>query len=427
MSLLNDMLRDLSHQQKATETMSTAQNAELEFNPQEQRELFHNSSTAKPLPRTLLPSFIVFALVFLLLLLWKLDLFSPVDPALNPANPVADVPAPLFNSISAVAPVAVVDEKEEHANLAVTPANQSNHAAEENLSERISELESAIINLTAVVANTSDQADHNITDKDFGRSEIDSNELSGNENDGYDANTVAAEKNVSELSEQEQAEALADKQLQSVRIQEPFVQPQVEQGESHLSIAPNAKWKDEQQALEAVELLAQGQAELAVEKLQNFISVEKQPRESMKALLDIFVAQENSDAVRNSLAQASYLSVVDQTFYAAKVAIIQQDETQAIQLLETHLDEAEKNENYRSLLAGLYQRTGAHLEAANHYRRLLSVFGDKPAYWLGFALAQDSLNQGPVAAQAYQRVNQYADLQPQVRTYIQQRIAGLQQ
>ena len=131
--------------------------------------------------------------------------------------------------------------------------------------------------------------------------------------------------------------------------------------------------------------------------------------------------------MRNSLAQASYFSVVDQTFYAAKVAIIQQEETQAIQLLETHLDEAEKNENYRSLLAGLYQRTGAHLEAANHYRRLLSVFGDKPAYWLGFALAQDSLNQGPVAAQAYQRVNQYADLQPQVRTYIQQRIAALQQ
>jgi hypothetical protein len=68
-----------------------------------------------------------------------------------------------------------------------------------------------------------------------------------------------------------------------------------------------------------------------------------------------------------------------------------------------------------------------NLEAANHYRRLLSVFGDKPAYWLGFALAQDALNQPQVAAQAYQRVNQYADLQPQVRTYVQQRIAALQQ
>jgi DNA-binding SARP family transcriptional activator len=281
--------------------------------------------------------------------------------------------------------------------------------------------------LTAAVANTPDQSRDKNVDNDFGRSQNYSDERNDDEKNSYEANTFAAENIANELSEQEQAEVLADKQLQSVRIQEPFVSPHVEQGESHLSIAPNAKWKDEQQAQEAVELLAQGQADLAVEKLQHFISVEKQPRESMKALLDIFVAQEKPDAVRNSLAQASYLTVVDQTFYAAKVAIIQQEEIQAIQLLEAHLDEAEKNENYRSLLAGLYQRTGSHLEAANHYRRLLSVFGDKPAYWLGFALAQDSLNQGPVAAQAYQRVNQYADLQPQVRTYIQQRIAALQQ
>jgi hypothetical protein len=68
-----------------------------------------------------------------------------------------------------------------------------------------------------------------------------------------------------------------------------------------------------------------------------------------------------------------------------------------------------------------------HLEAANHYRRLLSVFGDKSAYWLGFALAQDALNQPQVAVQAFQRVNQYVDLQPQVRDYVLQRIAALQQ
>jgi len=131
--------------------------------------------------------------------------------------------------------------------------------------------------------------------------------------------------------------------------------------------------------------------------------------------------------MQSLLLQADYLPVVERIFYEAKIAVIQQQDAQAIQLLETHMQEAEQDENYRALLAGLYQRTGMNLEAANHYRRLLSVFGDKPAYWLGFALAQDALNQPQVAAQAYQRVNQYADLQPQVRTYVQQRIAALQQ
>jgi MSHA biogenesis protein MshN len=127
------------------------------------------------------------------------------------------------------------------------------------------------------------------------------------------------------------------------------------------------------------------------------------------------------------LAKANFLSPAEQVFYQAKMLVSQQREDQAMDLLETHLADAEKDENYRALLAGLYQKNGKPLEAANHYRRLLTVFGDKPAYWLGFALSQDALNQPQAALQAYQRVNQYNDLPPQVQTYIQQRLAALQQ
>jgi MSHA biogenesis protein MshN len=201
----------------------------------------------------------------------------------------------------------------------------------------------------------------------------------------------------------------------------------VEQGESQFSIEPNIKWQDQQQAQQANQLVAQGQIDSAIEKLQHYIATAAQPRQSVKTLMDIFAVQENASAIQTLLAQANYLAVDEKSFYNAKIAVIQQNDAQAIRLLEAHLGEAEHNENYRALLAGLYQRTGMHLEAANHYRRLLSVFGDKPAYWLGFALSQDALNQSKVASQAFQRVNQYTDLQPEVRTYVQQRIAALQE
>lgn len=415
MSLLNDMLRDLSHQQTTVETTAAANQAALDFNAQEQRELFYNTSAAKPLPRTLMPSLIVFVLVLVILVLWKLNFFTFSHTNATATPSVADQAIVEPTSVKQTESTTAGQTTQQMA-PAVEPIPQpvGNDSVAPELGERIAALESAITNLSVVVANAKNQPVN----------QSDSIEPASDE----------------PLAQTEQiVQSIATETPESVSIQEPFAPAATEpvadavaislaeEGESQLSIAPNVKWIDQQQAQQANQLIAQGQTDFAIEKLQHFIATADQPRESVKTLLDIFAMQENTNAMQRLLAQANYLSAVEQAFYGAKIASIQQQDVKAIQLLEAHLGEAERNENYRALLAGLYQRTGMHLEAANHYRRLLSVFGDKPAYWLGFALAQDALNQPQVAAQAYQRVNQYADLQPQVRTYVQQRIAALQQ
>lgn len=415
MSLLNDMLRDLSHQQTTVETAATANQAALDFNAQEQRELFYNTSAAKPLPRTLVPSLVVFVLVLIILALWKLNFFTQSNTDTTTTPSVADQtivePAPLKQIEFTTA-----GQTTQQVSSAAEPVLEAidSHSVAPELGERIAALESAITNLSVVVANANNQP--------FNQ-----------------ANNVETAPNEPLVPVEQTDASISAEAQESVSIQEPFAtaatEPvaessaisQSEEGEPQLSIAPNLKWKDQQQAQQANQLVAQGQVDIAIAKLQNFIATTTQPRESVKTLLDIFAMQENTGPMQALVAQADYLSVVEQTFYEAKIASIQQQDAQAIQLLEVHLGEAERDENYRALLAGLYQRTGMNLEAANHYRRLLSAFGDKPAYWLGFALAQDALNKPQVAAQAYQRVNQYTDLQPQVRTYVQQRIAALQQ
>lgn len=432
MSLLNDMLRDLSHQQSSVETAPAANQAALDFNAQEQRELFYNTSAAKPFPRTLVPSFLVFVLVLVILGLWKMDFFAQSDTDVTTTLLVADQeivqPAPVNPPVieSTTAEHATEFTRQVSAESKPTSEPVENNSMAPELGERIAALESAITNLSVVVANANGRA----TNQYIGAEEVVDEQV---------VSATSALDNESNSNAEQGPEKAALESPASVSIREPFAQAMTgspaqlqttsltEVGEPQLSIAPNVKWQDQQQAQQANELVAQGQTDVAIEKLQNFISTADQPRESLKALLDIFAMQENTSAMQELTAQADYLSVVEQTFYAAKIATIQQQDEQAIQLLEKHLGEAERDENYRALLAGLYQRTGMHLEAANHYRRLLSVFGDKPAYWLGFALAQDALNQPQVAVQAFQRVNQYADLQPQVRTYVQQRIAALRQ
>lgn len=419
MSLLNDMLRDLSGTQKATDSVNDGQADELSVQSDDQHELLQNSSVVKPLPTTLLPSVAVFIAVVILLLIWKQYFWLSNSPV------TVEQPITVKNSApeqKTVAPLQVAD-----AALATSAASHSSITEtsteiiqpSDALGERLVALESAIARLSTAVEKSTAIEEANVA-----------------------MSYVAAETPASIDEYREQTDTVDHplvEKTESVSIQDPFAtdaEPtsQVEiatvdekiPADAHLSIAPNAVASDQRQADRARQLLMQGQDSDAIITLQTFIASAKVPRESAKVLLDIFSAQENVHEINKLLAAANYLLPVDQNFYAAKVAVIQRREADAIQLLEEYLGEANEQENYLALLAGLYQRAGKFQEAATLYRRLLTSIGDKPAYWLGFALAQDSLNQPQTAKQAYLRLASYSDLQPQVRTYIQQRLTALQ-
>lgn len=414
MSLLNDMLRDLSQQQVPT-AGDTSEHASLDPDAQEQRELFSNSSAAKPIPRTLVPSLLAFFFVLAIFAVWQWVAALTPEEIATPATIVGD-----SETAVAIASAKIMQPVASEITAGSETADKGVVVPE--LVDRLAALESAITQLSVAVASNNNPPPVSDDARDS------SMDLVTNQSVEAEDTVTLAETSV---QSSELAVAGAGDVPASVSIRDPF-EPAVsatplKKADATFSIAPNIQWLDQQQAERANALVAEGKTEVAVVALQKFIATADKPLESTKVLLNIFVAQEDAQATRDLLGQANYLPPVEQTFYAAKIAVMQRQEVEAIELLEQNLTAAEQHENYRALLAGLYQRSGMNLEAANHYRRLLSVFGDKPAYWLGFALAQDALNQPVVAAQAYQRLDQYADLQPQVRTYIQQRIAALQQ
>lgn len=399
MSLLNDMLRDLSHAQKNNESGTVAQSASLDLSDNEQRELIRHSSLAKPARGIFLPSLLAFFVVSIILLIGKQGFFASLGQA-TAANQAAST------SLSAPEPARQPIESNELQN-SKSEAVDGNISVVKNstelLNERLAALETAITTLSKVVEQQV---------------------------------PVPASETVATLA---QAPVNAEQET-SVSIRDPFVpDSQAEANNAgseysdtipdnaHLAIAPNPEFLDQRKAEQGRYLFAQGQVNEAILELKSFITNAQAPRESVRALLDILSHQEDAEAMDALLKTAGYLDVLDQQFYAAKAAIIQNREGYAVELLEAHLTEAEGHENYRALLAGLYQRTGKYLEAATSYRRLLGSFGEKPAYWLGFALAQDSLNERQTAKQAYLRLAQYPGLQPQVQAYIQQRLAALQQ
>jgi MSHA biogenesis protein MshN len=232
------------------------------------------------------------------------------------------------------------------------------------------------------------------------------------------AENILPESSISGVAEQS-----VHKKTDSVSIQDPF-NPSIDK--PHLSISPNAQWQDQQQVQDARLLLQQAKPAQAITALESFIANNNEATQSTRLLLDIYCEQARVDDAQRILAFSSDLEKVDQHYYKARLALLNGQAQEAIDLLEAELSIAEKHEQYRALLAGIYQKTAHYPQAATSYKRLLEVFGEKPAYWLGYALALDALEQKANALQAYRRLSEYTNLQTEVRTYIEQRIAALQ-
>ena len=197
-------------------------------------------------------------------------------------------------------------------------------------------------------------------------------------------------------------------------------------GDRRLDVYPNSEWRDQQQHAQAQALWASGQQQLAIEQLDAYVTAN--PDTSPQAtllLLDFYCQLGDAAAAAQLLQQTQVLAEVDRQYIAARLSLLQGDDAQALQQLEQKLELANQHENYRALLGGLYQKLAYYQQAANTYQGLLQTFGDKPAYWLGYALALDALDNRPQALQAYQRLAEQGDLQAEVRDYIEQRIAAL--
>lgn len=212
---------------------------------------------------------------------------------------------------------------------------------------------------------------------------------------------------------------------QTIQPKSETIKPFIVAEAQTLSVLPNARWKDEQLAQHAQSLIEKGQQAEAQTLLKNFIAAEKSPALSATLLAEIYIQQANTAAATIIAEKASYLPVDVKAKLQAQILSLNGDDAQAITLLEKNLSAADNNEGYRSLLASLYHKTANYQQSIISYQRLNNSFGEKPAYWLGLALAYDGLAQHKSALQAYQHLREFPQLQPRVIEYTDQRIAAL--
>lgn len=482
MSLLNDMLRDLSQQQKHFQENPNENSVVVEnisASAAIDQQLFRNSRIVKHTPVIWLPSLLVFIVALILLSIGK-QIFFVADKPQNPpivseasitaaakpqllgggtdAKSSQSVKAEIDSTITEPQQLQIYDLLQEAARALTmerltTPARDNAHRYYQQILAIDPQNPAALQGLRKIADRYLAMADEKLQQSDVDHAErlvdraeavVPDNSLLNIYREKITQARAQAELIVAENIEQaivnDDSVATADDELSitenfvaieepaenssepSVSIQEPFVNANEPQ---HLSIAPNAKWQDQQSVQQARLLIDNNNLSGAIQVLREAIANSDKPSASTKMLLDIYCQQQLIEEVKTLLDSAGYLAATEQAYYGAKLALLNNEQDTAISLLEAQHTNAEDYEQYRALLASLYHSSARYSEAASHYRRLLNAFGDKPAYWLGFALALDALEQKTSALQAYKRLAEFRDLQSEVRAYIEQRVLEL--
>lgn len=196
---------------------------------------------------------------------------------------------------------------------------------------------------------------------------------------------------------------------------------------SELQVTPNREWQDQQAEVDARALMAQGQLQSARVQLEGFLRQQGTANRASQLLCQIYLEQGDITAASELLASSNSAlwPAVNRARLRAQWYLAKGDQQAALTTLEEFLSEAETDEAYRALMASVYHSTGHYHESAANYRRLLSTFGEKFAYWLGLALALDELKQHASAVEAYRRAQNFQPIQREVQQYIEQRITAL--
>ncbi|HEY7885141.1 MAG TPA: tetratricopeptide repeat protein [Cellvibrionaceae bacterium] len=204
-------------------------------------------------------------------------------------------------------------------------------------------------------------------------------------------------------------------------------EPELTSSTGSSRVTPSIALREQRQVREAEALLSAGQSAEAITLLQTLIAASDAAQtplgDARNLLLELYLQAGQVESAEALVEQS--LPPVLQACLSARVLLHRGEPATALSVLERAAVGETRNEPCRTLLAGLYQRTGQYEAAESHYRRLLEDFGERGRFWLGLALALDEQQAYAAASAVYRRVLQSGDVAPELAAFAQQRLQQL--
>ncbi len=178
---------------------------------------------------------------------------------------------------------------------------------------------------------------------------------------------------------------------------------------------------------QAADLSQQNQVPEAINTLKNALIENPADLAARQMLVALLINQKQLTQANNILQQG--LQQVPNnpalTKLAAQLAILKGDRAAAIAVLKKVSPPLADDPDYYAYLADLYLSQGQAFEAAKWYEQLTQYEPNNANYWLGLAIALDTLGKAKAAIEAYQNASLTGGLSPQLQNYADNRIRQL--
>ena len=183
-------------------------------------------------------------------------------------------------------------------------------------------------------------------------------------------------------------------------------------------------WYDKRASQQAKNLYAGGRTSEALALLRGVVEEMPTAEQSFDTLIHLLINSNKISETQHYLNAARHLSRSNRIEYQARILLSENRTDTALELLEAQRENVGADISYRALLAGLYNKQGRFESSVGVYQGLLREGENKTEYWLGLAIALDSLERNGAALKAFYKA-QDPKQSEKVRRYIAARIQSL--
>ena len=186
--------------------------------------------------------------------------------------------------------------------------------------------------------------------------------------------------------------------------------------------------RDSNNVQSAMQDFQKGNILQAYEKLYSFINENPQGHQSRETLATLLLAQ--GDIVQaNIITEQGLIIAPNYSAYKklkARILMSGNEFPAAISLLRNVPPEISADPEYFELLASLYQKSGNHQDAISTYQSLIRSNSQQARWWVGMGLSHEAKGRYSEAVSSYKAALRLPELDSSLRQYSQNRINNLE-
>ncbi|PAU76368.1 hypothetical protein CK501_16170 [Halovibrio salipaludis] len=184
--------------------------------------------------------------------------------------------------------------------------------------------------------------------------------------------------------------------------------------------------KDRRLSRELEALLADGRVTQAGERLSQRALLDSDAPRSRAVMARHALERGEPAAALQWLPEQAVALYPELRLLRARVALERSGRASALQWLESEPPGPGTMPAYHTMMAALYQQTGDHQAAAEQWAALIETDDGNARWWAGLGIAMESRGRDEQARAAYTRALSLPELAPELRRYIEQRLAAEQ-